>query len=79
MHVSGSNSRFACSELGCYMCSAHVYAMECCGQGLTKVVLVKPWFRVALGLPLQFYNGINTPSGAVFFGCMHGLVSATAP
>ena len=79
MPVMEKDSRVACSEHSCCMCSARAYAVECCGQGLTKVVLVKPWFRVTLGLPLQFYNGINTPSGTVFFGCMHGLVSAVAP
>ena len=76
MHVTFTGRRLHALNAGCLMCSARVYAVGCCGQGLTKVVLVKSWLRIALGLPLQLYRGINTPSGAVFFGCMHGLVSA---
>ena len=57
------------------MCSAGLYALTFCDQGLAKVVLVKSWFRVAIGLPLRLYNGINTPSGAILTGCMRGLVS----
>lgn len=56
-----------------------MYALIFCDQGLAKVVLVKSWLRIAIGLPLRLYNGINTPSGAILTGCMRGLVSASAP
>ncbi len=63
--------------MGCCLCSAWLYATLSCDQGLAKVVLVKPWFRIVIGLPLRLYSGINTPSGAIMTGCMRTLVSVS--
>lgn len=72
-------SSLACSDALVWTCSLWLYAKLCSGQGLSRVIVSKPWSasRLVLDLPLQFYNHINSELGQCFIALVYAWVSST--
>ena len=63
----------------CGKCSLWLYAKLCNGLGLSRVIVSKPWSasRLALDLPLQLYNHINSEFGQRLIALVYAVVSAS--
>ena len=78
MHLTLTVSSLACSDALVWKCSLWLYAKLCSGQGLSRVIVSKPWSasRLVLDLPLQFYNHINSEFGQCFIALVYAWVSS---